>query len=183
MRRLLVPGTIAVLGAALIALLAFGLTQQSSSRSLDDAVAAGGRPVAPVAALPRLDATGRSSLSAYRGHVVVLNFWASWCVPCQTEAPLLEDTQRTLARTGRGTVLGVTYDDASPDSSAFVTTHHLTYPELRDVNGDYAHRFGTDQLPETFVIDRSGRIAAISRGEVSAPWLTHAVARAEADRT
>src|SRR5271168_456694 len=96
MRRFALPVTVAVAGMALIALLAFGLAAKNASRSLDNAVTLGERPVAPVATLPLLGQPGTSSLASYRGQVVILNFWASWCVPCQTEAPMLERTQRAL---------------------------------------------------------------------------------------
>jgi cytochrome c biogenesis protein CcmG/thiol:disulfide interchange protein DsbE len=112
------------------------------------------------------------------GKVVVLNFWASWCEPCQLEAPLLERAQSRLERYG-GTVLGVTYLDASPDSESFVRKYHLTYTSLRDTTGAFAHSYGTDQLPESFVINRQGRIVAISRGEIDEAFLNHAVALAE----
>jgi cytochrome c biogenesis protein CcmG/thiol:disulfide interchange protein DsbE len=107
-----------------------------------------------------------------------LNFWASWCEPCQVEAPLLERAQSKLSR-HNATVLGVTYLDASPDSESFVHRYHLTYPNLRDDNGNFAHSYGTDQLPESFVIDRHGHIVAISRGEIDQPFLDHAIALAE----
>ncbi len=178
MRRFLVPVTVAVAGLALIALLAYGLAAKNASRSLDNAVALGERPAAPVATLPLLGRPGTSSLASYRGKVVLLNFWASWCVPCQTEAPMLERAQRTLQADG-GTVLGVTYDDTTPDSERFVHQYGLTYPQLRDVNGDFAHSYGTDQLPESFVIDREGRVVKISRGEVTPAWLAGAVADAQ----
>ena len=109
---------------------------------------------------------------------MVLNFWASWCEPCQTEAPLLERAQRQLARHG-GTVLGVTYLDASPDSQGFVKRFHLTYPNLRDNRGSFAHAYGTNQLPESFIIDRQGRVVAISRGEIGQPFLNRALSLAE----
>jgi len=109
---------------------------------------------------------------------VVLNFWASWCQPCQVEAPLLEHAQTELQRHG-GTVLGVTYLDASPDSQSFVKQYRLTYPNLRDTNGTFAHSYGTDQLPESFVIDRYGHIVAISRGEIDRTFLERAVALAQ----
>ncbi len=173
-KRLVLPATVAIVSAALIGLLAFGLTTKSASRTLDDAVAHGLRPVAPDAALPQLTGPGRTSLASFRGKVVVLNFWASWCDPCKAEAPLLESAQRQLAAHG-GTVLGVTDLDAAPDSRAFVSSYHLTYPELRDPDGSFAHRYGTLQLPETFVIDRQGRIAQISRGEVNRNFLNAAV--------
>ena len=109
----------------------------------------------------------------------MLNFWASWCEPCQIEAPLLERAQSQLERHD-ATVLGVTYLDASPDSLSFVRRYHLTYPNLRDNAGTFAHSYGTDQLPESFVIDRQGHVVAISRGEIDQAFLTRAVALAEA---
>ena len=111
--------------------------------------------------------SAKRSLASLRGKVVVLNFWASWCEPCQVEAPLLERVQSSL-RQHDGTVLGVTYLDASPDSQSFVRRYHLTYPNLRDNNGTFARSYGTDQLPESFIINRQGRIVAISRGEIEA---------------
>ena len=91
---------------------------------------------------------------------------------------MLDRMQRVLARHG-GTVLGVTYLDASTDSLSFVKHYRVTYPNLRDTTGDFARAYGTNQLPETFVIDRSGHIVAISRGEVTEAFLHHAVSLAE----
>ncbi len=179
MRRIVLPVTVAIVGLAVIALLIFGLATKNASRALDNAVAAGERPAAPVATLPLLGRPGTSSLADYRGKVVLLNFWASWCVPCQTEAPQLEQTDHAL-QADDGTVLGVTYDDATPDSESFVHQYGLTYPQLRDVDGNFAHAYGTDQLPESFVIDREGRVAAIIRGEVTPAFLSRAVAIAQA---
>jgi cytochrome c biogenesis protein CcmG/thiol:disulfide interchange protein DsbE len=182
MRGRIVPILISLAGACLIGLLVYGVTAQSASRTLDEAVAHGQRPPAPQATrtLPVLSGAANTtgSLAAYRGKVVVLNFWASWCVPCQTEAPLLERAQSRLAADG-GTVLGVTYLDASTDSKGFVREHRITYPNLRDTTGEFAHAYGTDQLPESFVIDRGGNIVAISRGEIDQAFLNQAVKLAE----
>jgi cytochrome c biogenesis protein CcmG, thiol:disulfide interchange protein DsbE len=178
MRRVVLPVTIAIVGLAVVALLIFGLATKNASRALDNAVVQGQRPAAPVATLPRLGQPGTSSLADYRGKVVLLNFWASWCVPCQTEAPMLERTYHQL-QVANGTVLGVTYDDTTPDSEGFVHQYGLTYPQLRDVDGNFAHAYGTDQLPESFVIDRQGRVAAIIRGEVSPAFLARALAVAQ----
>jgi len=180
MKRPTLPILATLAGACLVALLIYGVSAQSASRTLDDQVAQGQRPHAPDAslALPVLDGSGTSSLAAFRGKVVVLNFWASWCQPCEAEAPLLERAQRQLERHA-GTVLGVTYLDASPDSHGFVRHHRITYPNLRDNDGTFAHSYGTDQLPESFVVDRSGRIVAISRGEIDQGFLNRAIALAQ----
>jgi hypothetical protein len=76
-------------------------------------------------------------------------------------------------------VLGVTYLDASPDSESFVRRYHLTYPNLRDNNGGFAHSYGTDQLPESFILDRHGDIVALSRGEIGQAFIDRAITLAE----
>jgi cytochrome c biogenesis protein CcmG/thiol:disulfide interchange protein DsbE len=166
-------------GACLIGLLIYGVTTLSPSRTIDDALADGQRPLAPDArhTLPLLGGGGTQALSSHRGEVVVLNFWASWCTPCEAEAPLLERTQRAFTRY-RATVLGVTYKDTTPDSQGFVRRFDLTYPNLRDSAGTFAHAYGTDRLPESFLIDRSGRIVALRRGEIDAGFLDRALALA-----
>jgi cytochrome c biogenesis protein CcmG/thiol:disulfide interchange protein DsbE len=110
--------------------------------------------------------------------VVVLNFWASWCTPCQEEAPILEHIQQTLLHHG-GTVLGITFKDTSSDSLEFVKKHRITFPTLRDTSGDFAQAYGTNEIPETFVIDRYGHVVAISRQEVDEAFLDQATALAE----
>jgi cytochrome c biogenesis protein CcmG, thiol:disulfide interchange protein DsbE len=170
------PILICAAGAALIGLLVYGLSAQSPSRTIDELLARGQQPVAPDAALalPRLGTSGKSSLAQLRGKVVLLNFWASWCVPCKEEAGLLDGAQAQLQR-ANATVLGVTYLDVSPDAESFVRENRVTYPNLRDTNGDFAHAYGTSQVPESFIVDRRGRIVAVSRGEIGKSFVARAI--------
>jgi cytochrome c biogenesis protein CcmG, thiol:disulfide interchange protein DsbE len=179
-RRRVLPILSSLAGACLIGLLIYGISAQSANRTLDERVAQNERPLAPDASrmLPLLDGNGERSLGSLRGKVVVLNFWASWCEPCKVEAPLLQRAQSRLERHG-ATVLGVTYLDASPDSQSFVRHYRLTYPNLRDNNGAFARSYGTDQLPESFIVDRRGDIVALSRGEIGQPFIDRALKLAE----
>ena len=167
MRRLLAPFPAAVaLGvAAVLGVLAYGVTSSGHSETIDDALADGRRVPAPAVNLQRLEGGGAASLSDYRGKVVVLNFWASWCAPCRDESPLLQ-RWHTRIRSRGGTVLGVNALDVRSDARAFVREYGLTYPMLRDGSTNSGEAFGVVGYPETFVIDRRGRIAAVRRGPV-----------------
>jgi cytochrome c biogenesis protein CcmG, thiol:disulfide interchange protein DsbE len=171
MRRLGARG--AVIGvplAALLALLGFGVLHGARSRGIDDALAAGKRPPAPELELPRLGSLGRDGLAGRRGEVVVVNFWASWCAPCRDETPLLERWQRRLAPR-HATVLGVDVLDVESDALRFARRLGVTYPLLRDRDAAVARSFGVAGYPETVVIDRQGRIAALARGPVDAAFM------------
>ncbi len=151
---------------ALVALLAYGLTTTGDDTTLDEAVASGERPPAPSLALPVLDGPGRRAPADLRGQVVVLNFWASWCGPCEAEAPVLSRAHERLQRANAGTVLGVTYQDRTDRSLQFVEQFGIEYPNLRDVEGALAREYGTRRLPETFLIDRQGRVVDFKRGQL-----------------
>ena len=176
MRRVLSPIPIAVIVGvvALVGLLAYGLSANEPDRGIEHAIAKGERKPAPKLDLPELSGAGRGSLAQMRGKVVVLNFWASWCVPCRKESPLLERWHRRIARRD-GTVLGVDVLDVSSDAVAFAREFRLTYPMLRDKGGDTLDDFGVIAYPETFVIDRGGRIAASRRGPVDESFLRRQV--------
>ena len=92
----------------------------------------------------------------------MINVFASWCGPCVAEAPILEQEQRQLLK-HNATVLGVTYLDNSSDSEQFVHQHDITYPVVRDVNGNFVRGFGATGVPETYVINRQGRVVALTR--------------------
>jgi cytochrome c biogenesis protein CcmG/thiol:disulfide interchange protein DsbE len=179
MKRSAVPLVAVLAVAALVGLLVYGVVSKADNKTLDEAVAKGQRPTAPVLTLPVLGQNAKTdSLADLKGKVVVLNFWASWCDPCKAEAPELERVQKSLAKSGDGTVLGVTYRDASDDSLKFVKQYGITYQSIRDVNGKLAQKYGTRALPETFVIDRQGHVVALSRGQVTNGFLDAAVKEA-----
>ena len=184
MRRLLSPVPIAVVCAtvALFALLAYGLASNEPDPALEQALARGERKPAPDLRLPRLSGQGRAALSDYRGRVVVLNFWASWCEPCREESPLLQRWHERISPRG-GTVLGVDVLDVTSDAREFVREYRLTYPMLRDRDGGSQSKFGIVGYPETVVIDRRGRISALRRGPVDERWLRRNVAPLLRERT
>jgi cytochrome c biogenesis protein CcmG/thiol:disulfide interchange protein DsbE len=168
--RLRVFWPVTFAAAALVGLLAYGVVSKGADTTLDEAVAKGQRPVAPMAALPWLHRDGTGSLSDYKGKVVVLNVWASWCEPCREEVPLLQRTHQQISSQG-GVVLGVDTQDASAEATGFLRDLKATFPSLRDRDRSYGRRFGVLGYPETFLIDRSGRIAALRRFPVTQAWL------------
>jgi cytochrome c biogenesis protein CcmG/thiol:disulfide interchange protein DsbE len=179
-----VPAVVGVLGVALVALLVYGLTQQGESRALDNAIANHEYLPAPDAAqrLPVLDrlSSPNASLRHWRGRVVVLNFWAQWCQTCLYESPMIEQAEHSLVASGAGTVVGIDYKDVSSQALGFIATHGVSYPNLRDISGSFATAYGTDALPETFVLDRRQRVVAVWRGPIpSEAALQRAIALAE----
>lgn len=182
MKRSAVPSVALIIAAALVALLVYGVAVKGSDTTLDAAVRNGRLPQAPGAALklPRLDGTGDASISDFRGKVLVVNVWASWCGPCADEAPLLQRTQAKLEADGTGTILGVTNNDFPNKSIAFEREHGLTFPSVRDLGIKLYRKLGGTGVPETFVLDAKGRIVALSRGQVSQAFLDRSIAKAKA---
>jgi cytochrome c biogenesis protein CcmG, thiol:disulfide interchange protein DsbE len=175
-KRLLAPIPLAaiVATAALIALLGYGLATNGTDDSIDKAIADGKRPTAPSLTLPRLDGGGKGTLTDYRGKVVLVNYWASWCPPCRTEAPLLERWHQKMTKAG-GTVLGIDVLDTTDDALSFARQKGLTYPMLKDGDGKTQGKFGISGYPESFVIDRDGKIAAVQRGAVNDKFMREKV--------
>lgn len=176
MRKFVVPGVISALAVAVVLLLVFGISGHGDARSIDAQVASGRYPLAPndTMRLTLLGSSRRTDLASFRGKVVIVNVFASWCDPCATEAPILAAEQRLLLKHD-GTLLGVTYEDAASSTEAFVRRYHVSYPVVRDVDGDLTRSLGVDGVPETFVINRRGQIQALRRYQLTRQWLDRTV--------
>ena len=161
-RRLRVTAQLLALAgvAGLLALLVWKLSHQQHAPPVGS--------VAPGFTLRRLDGSGRVSLASYRGRPVVLNFWASWCNPCKGEAAVLErDWTRYRSRGVK--FLGVDYHDLASDARRFVSAHALTFTMLQDGSGRVTGSYGISQVPETYVLNRQGRIVAHLAGPITDP--------------
>ena len=144
-----------------LALLAYGF--RVSPRDIPSPLV--GRP-APVFALAAFDGAPLS-LEAHRGEVVVVNFWASWCHPaCYEEAPVLERNWRSYRDRGV-VVLGVDIQDTRPAAEKFIRDFGLTFPNAQDTTGKVSVHYGVYGVPETFFLDRQGRIRVKHVGAVT----------------
>jgi len=156
---------------AVIGLLAYGLLQKSS-----DSLAVGDPVPDATTELPKLDGSGTSSLADYRGRWLLVNVWASWCVPCRTESPALQRFYQ--AHRGRDfAILGIDSNDLTDDALGFERRYGITYPQVRDGSGDYSQdQLGTTGVPESFLVSPKGRLVLHSLGPVSDDYLRANVA-------
>ncbi|MGH9138106.1 MAG: TlpA family protein disulfide reductase [Acidimicrobiales bacterium] len=135
---------------------------------------------APEFALPGLDG-GTVSSADFTGRVYVINFWASWCVPCRQEAPHLEAFfQRWSPQVG---LVGIVYQDRRSDAREFREEFGLSFPQAMDPDGRTAIDFGVFGVPETYVIDERGIVMAKLIGAVGPTTLDEVVAEVIAGAT
>jgi thiol-disulfide isomerase/thioredoxin len=193
-RALRVLGVLTVTG--FVGLLVYGVTARSPDRTIDSALAeqrtarapgfelgvlADGRagPLSPV--WSRAAADRRVDLKELRGTPVVVNFWASWCDPCQVEAPVLERGWR--AAQPRGVLfVGLNQQDVREDARAFMRHFRHDFPSIRDPTSATAHRWGVTGIPETFFISRDGQVVGHVIGTVTSGQLAAGVSAALAGR-
>jgi thiol-disulfide isomerase/thioredoxin len=185
--RRAVVSAAAVLAAVLLAvvLVAGWATGGSSNVTYVDGsksavlYAAGHQPVAPDFTGTTLTGT-RLNFAAYRGQVVVLNFWGSWCVPCRAEATTLAAVA-ALYRSSGVSFLGVDEQDTTASAQAFTRSFGITYPSVTDpgsaITADFTPVVSIAATPTTLVIGRNGRIAGAVFGPASYPVLTTILAK------
>lgn len=110
------------------------------------------------------------TLSSLRGKVVVINFWASWCIPCRQEAAYLERTWRKYR--DRGVVfIGVNYVDVEPEALAYIKEFDITYPNGPDIGTKISQSYAIKGVPETFYIARNGQLRGLKIGPLVEPEL------------
>jgi len=167
-------------GAMIVGLLLAGCYSSGGPKRTIEA--GGGGPAAlagaPAASydVKRLD--GRTdALGRYRGSVVVMNLWATWCPPCRQEMPDLQRLYRENKAKGV-VVLGVDQGESAQAAGAFVREHDVTFPILLDADQQYGRSYAAIGLPTTVIVDRSGHVVRGIDGQLSLAQMRDAVGQA-----
>jgi cytochrome c biogenesis protein CcmG, thiol:disulfide interchange protein DsbE len=178
---------------ALLGLLVWRVAAGNPGAGFVSAIKRGDNPPAPAFELPviwdrhetwprrlkRALADDRVSLAELRGHLVVINFWASWCIPCKEEAPALAAGAR--AHAGQVAFLGLDIQDFTSDARRFLRNLDVPYVSVRDASSDSRRAYGLTGVPETYYVNRRGLVVAHSLGAVSRDELERNITLALAD--
>ena len=109
------------------------------------------------------------SSDALQGKVILLNFWASWCGPCELEAPVIESAWQQFENDESMIFIGVAYGDTESAARNFAQEHQFTFPNGRDLGSKLSDAYHVRAVPETFLIDAQGTIAAVKFGPFQSP--------------
>jgi cytochrome c biogenesis protein CcmG/thiol:disulfide interchange protein DsbE len=162
-RRRISPTAVIILLVAMLMLVVIGVSLARAGRTQPNS------GPAPDFSLQTFDG-GTFSLADQRGQIVIINFWASWCVPCRDEAPILQDVWERYR--DRGVVLvGVAYLDVERDARAFIDEFGITYPNGLDMGKVISKRYRIQGVPETFVVGQNGEIIDFYVGPAKAGQL------------
>ncbi|HEV3234743.1 MAG TPA: TlpA disulfide reductase family protein [Candidatus Dormibacteraeota bacterium] len=151
--------------AALISVLCLGVVSCQAPWSASSSAPPTSPPPAPAFTLTGLDGQPHV-LGDYRGKVVLINFWATWCIPCRAEIPDLEHEAR-VQDPGKVVILGIDWKEGGPTAQAFLTDIGARYPVLLDSDGKVYDAYGVQGLPQTFIVDRRGRMLSSRTGIAS----------------
>lgn len=162
-KRSLIGVAIAV---PIVLLLGYGLTRDP--RAISSPLP--GRP-APGFKLAQLENPDSVTLASLKGNVVVVNFWASWCIPCRDEHPVLLEAAARYQPKGVKFV-GIAYNDKPHDSKRWLQELGASYPSLVDPGARTAIDYGVTGVPETFILDRQGVVAYKKFGPLTTPEIT-----------
>ena len=125
---------------------------------------AGSGPAAPAPAFTLASRAGQDvSLAQYKGQVVMLNFWASWCGPCRQEMPLLESIYRKYNKMGF-TMIGVNVEPDSNAANDWLKATPVSFPILYDRDSKVSKLYDVSGMPSTVIIDRTGKLRVLHRG-------------------
>jgi cytochrome c biogenesis protein CcmG, thiol:disulfide interchange protein DsbE len=160
----------------LLALLIWKVAVENSGGGVASKIDKGHITNAPNFVLRRLDKPGSLELASLRGKAVVLNFWASWCYPCNKEARALQRAWRR--HDGDVVVLGIDVNDFAGDARKFMRQHGVTYPIVHDNKNVTEPKYGVELLPETFFLDQRGRVVGHVAGQVTDSDLRAGIERA-----
>lgn len=168
----------AAVGVAAVALVAVLATRSPAAQTSAETPLIG-KP-APHLAGASLTGGGEVRLSSLRGRLVLVNFFASWCIPCQQEEPALDAFARAHGQAGDAVVLGVVDQDQPSAAARFVERSGGRYPVVADPDGQLGLAYGVRGPPTSFLVARDGRIVTKIVGPVTAAGLDHLVALARA---
>jgi cytochrome c biogenesis protein CcmG, thiol:disulfide interchange protein DsbE len=150
-------------GSMITRVAAYALAALSTLASASFAEPLTAGDAAPACTAPSLGGAGRVSLAEYRGSVVYLDFWASWCGPCRESFPFMNELQRDMA--GKGVrIVAISVDKTAADAQRFLTRYPPQFTVALDTSGACPTAFRLEGMPSSFVIDRSGVVRAVHVG-------------------